>query len=221
MLTLAGLLALSAAPALAADLPARTYTKAPAYVAGYNWTGGYWGLHLGGAWATWNTDTSVGGVVVASDSGSLSGVIGGLQLGYNWQVNNLVWGLETDLSASGQTRSSTAGGATFSNRIPWFGTTRARLGVLANNWLWYGTAGVAYTGLRSSVTFAGVTDSSSTTRLGWTVGAGVEVPVTAQWTAKLEYLYVDAARITSTTGVVTDSFRARNNIVRVGANMHF
>jgi outer membrane immunogenic protein len=224
ILSLAGLLAFAAAPALAADLPAKgpVYTKAPAYVAAaYNWTGPYIGVHLGGAWASWSTDTSVAGVLVASDSGTLSGIIGGAQLGYNWQVNNLVWGLETDISASGQRRSATSGAVTFSESIPWFGTTRVRLGVLANNWLWYGTAGVAYTGLRSTVTAVGVTDTSSTTRIGWTAGAGVEVPVATQWTAKLEYLYIDAARSTTTTGTVSDSFRARNNVLRVGVNYRF
>src|SRR5581483_7145033 len=132
ILSVAGLLALGAAvPALAADLPARApmYTKAPVAVA-YSWTGLYIGGHVGGAWAQWTTDTTVTatGALTASDSGTLSGVIGGAQLGYNWQVNNMVWGLETDISASGQSRSSTVGGVVYSDSIPWFGTTRVRAG---------------------------------------------------------------------------------------------
>src|SRR5271166_3433873 len=91
-----------AAPAFAADLPVAYPTKAPAYVAAYNWTGFYVGVNLGGAWArNTNTDTffNAAGVPVGinSSSSTNSGVIGGGQIGYNWQTGNLVFGLEADI----------------------------------------------------------------------------------------------------------------------------
>ena len=98
--------ALLATSALAADLPARTYTKAPVYVEPvYNWTGFYVGGNLGYSWGR-SSDTSTltntaGTVLFAStDKTDLNGIVGGGQIGYNWQVQSAVWGLEADIQGT-------------------------------------------------------------------------------------------------------------------------
>src|SRR5580692_4762850 len=95
----AGLIALAiAVPAAAADLPARTYTKAPAIVAAaYDWSGFYIGLNGGGGWGhkCWDRNTGLNGVFLASEgcSDPSGGVVGG-QVGYRWQRGPWVFGLE-------------------------------------------------------------------------------------------------------------------------------
>src|SRR5579862_7233382 len=93
-------LVLATGTALAADLPARMPVKAPAYVPMYNWTGFYVGGNFGWGWNN-SSGTSVLGGVSGPVSGSGNGALGGLQAGYNWQTNNIVFGVETDIQASG------------------------------------------------------------------------------------------------------------------------
>lgn len=150
----------------AADMP----VKAPVAVAApaYNWTGFYIGANIGGGWGSRSVNYtpndpatsfyfSPAGFGGAPPSGSFttSGVIGGLQLGYNWQFNrNWLVGLETDFNWSGMKGSGSSSGAILAiipftasvdEQIKWFGTVRARLGYLpADNLLVYVTGGLAY-----------------------------------------------------------------------------
>ena len=121
-------------PAAAADL----YGKAPAFAAapfsGYNWNGAYVGVNLGYQW----------GKVTNWPSTSPNGVMGGVQVGYNWQVGQFVFGAEADLQGSGA--EDTFAAWKFSN--PWFGTVRGRAGYAMNNVLAYATGGLAYGGGR-------------------------------------------------------------------------
>ena len=93
--------------ASAADLAARPYTKAPVMEPIYNWTGFYIGGNVGYSWGR-SSDTSTltngAGVVLftSGDGANMDGVIGGGQIGYNWQVQNWVWGLEADIQGSDQ-----------------------------------------------------------------------------------------------------------------------
>lgn len=100
--------ALGATSALAADLPVRTYTKAPVMVdPGYNWSGFYIGGNIGYSWGR-SSDTSsftngAGTTLFTNvDSTNLDGIVGGAQAGYNWQVQNWVWGLEGDIQGTGE-----------------------------------------------------------------------------------------------------------------------
>ena len=94
--------------AFAADLPVKTYTKAPVYVAPvYNWTGFYVGGNIGYSWGR-SSDTSAltnpAGTVVFTSAGrsNLDGVVGGGQIGYNWQMQGWVWGIEADIQGTGE-----------------------------------------------------------------------------------------------------------------------
>ena len=90
---------------------------------------------------------------------------------------------------------------TVDQHLEWFGTVRGRAGILATpRVLLYATGGLAYGSFKTTGAFAGVTPagiavgsvaSTSDTRLGWTVGAGIEGKITNNWSAKLEYLYMD------------------------------
>ena len=106
-----------------------------------------------------------------------------MQAGYNWQSGPLVFGVEGDLQATGA--DDTFAPWKFSN--PWFGTVRGRVGYAFNNILFYGTGGLAFGELRGE-TFG---LSESHTNAGWTAGVGAEFGFAQNWSAKIEYLYVD------------------------------
>ena len=244
--------------ALAADLPARMYTKAPMVVdPGYNWSGFYLGGNLGYSWgrsSDASTFTNGAGTVLltSADSSNLDGVVGGGQIGYNWQTQNWVWGLEADIQGTGERGSRDmlcsaaaclppaalvpAGGGipvTLTQQIDWFGTVRARGGILVTpRVLLYATGGLAYGGVNTSETIGAFGFSTTDTRVGYTVGAGIEGAVGGNWTAKLEYLYVDLGRTSGsfTTpiaalggGALTSNYSSRitDNVLRVGLNYRF
>ena len=141
---------------------------------GYSWMGPYLGVNAGYAWGS-----------VHNNWTKPSGAAGGVQLGYNFQQGPWVFGLEGDIQATGA--DDTFAPWKFSN--PWFGTVRGRGGYAFNNILVYGTVGLAFGELRAN-TF-GLTESH--TNVGWTAGLGAEVGLTRNWSAKVEYLYVDLA----------------------------
>jgi outer membrane immunogenic protein len=250
------------APAAAADLPARAYTKAPAYLdPASNWTGFYVGLNAGGAWgrsdATTTTISPAGGFFATTSPAAIaiagaqrinnSGFTGGLTAGYNWQASNFVFGLESDFDyfgLKGSSRSSgiypccVAFGFTVNSSMSsdWLITLRPRVGITTHNWLFYVTGGLAVANLKGNFTFTetniGGTESASisSTKAGWTVGAGTEYALPKGWSVKAEYLYVDLGRETTTStnfgapgapfpiNVFTHSVDLRSNIVRVGLN---
>jgi len=192
--------ALIVTPAAAADF----YGKAPAYAAtpfnGYNWNGVYIGVNLGYQWGK-----------VTNWGSEPNGVMGGGQIGYNWQFNQVVLGLEADLQ--GSSANDTFAAFKFSN--PWFGTVRGRAGYAMNNVLIYLTGGLAYGGGR--IELAGISETQ--THIGWTLGGGVEVGLTPNWTAKAEYLYV---RLDDRSYVVTGVNNGfSSNVFRLGVNYRF
>jgi outer membrane immunogenic protein len=223
-------------PALAADMPTRPIYKAPPPVV-YGWSGFYGGVNIGYSWGRHRNDWFVSGVAF-SESEDMNGIIGGVQWGYNWQLGNYVLGTESDIQASGQ-RGSTfycldvacTTTANVEHRLSWFGTARTRLGVLPLQQLMlYVTGGVAYGQVRSDYTFTGLatgTVSVRDPRVGWTVGAGIEGMLSRNWSAKLEYLYVDLGKYTVTqltpAGATVFSLDSRvdDHIVRLGVNYRF
>jgi len=191
----------AATAALAADLPAGPYYTAPAPLSASSWAGPYLGASLGYEWGT-----------VDNNPTRPSGIEGGIQAGYNWQIGQFVAGIETDISVSGA--SDTFAPWQFSN--PWFGTTRGRVGAAFGNVLVYGTAGVAY-GSLTATTPGNLSETH--TSLGWTAGIGAEVGFMPHWSAKAEWLYLDLAdRLFSVTG---SNNRLTANLIRLGVNYHF
>jgi outer membrane immunogenic protein len=199
--------------AAAADLPRRVeqVTKAPAYVASiYNWTGPYVGINGGGGWGRASFAPPF-----ASGPFNASGGLIGATLGYNWQINQAVFGLEGDLDWSNMRGSAFCSVTSCDVRNGWLGTIRGRVGLAWDRVMPYVTGGLAFGDIRTNVTGVG---SGNTTKSGWTLGGGVEFALAGPWTAKLEYLYVDLGRGGGIAG--TDaSFRA--NVLRAGVNYRF
>ena len=165
-----------------------------------SWAGPYIGGNVGYAWGS-----------VDNSWTKPSGFVGGVQAGYNWRQGAWVFGLEGDVQATGA--DDTFAPWKFSN--PWFGTVRGRGGYAFNNILVYGTVGLAFGELRAN-TF-GLTESH--TNVGWTAGIGAEVGLTQNWSAKVEYLYVDLA---NSNFVVTGASNGyRFGTLRAGVNYHF
>jgi outer membrane immunogenic protein len=209
--TMVSVLALGVIGAQAADL---TYEPAPVEApAVFNWTGFYIGVHGGVAAGDFKYpgDLSVdtGDEVFSLLNGELeqdaSGGFGGAQIGYNWQFNpNWVVGVEADIAASSY-EGKLNGNLNFGNdsasfeagsEVEWFGTVRARLGYAYDNLLLYGTGGLAYGSVKSSISASVdgdsiINESASNTQTGWTIGAGFEYGITKNITLKTEYLYVD------------------------------
>ena len=151
---------MQAGAASAADLPARTYSKAPAAIAAvYNWTGFYVGVNVGYGWATEPTvlTTDVTGLfpallVQANNAATRpAGIIGGAQAGYNWQSGQLLAGVEADFSGSDIHSSNDFSGPVGVTRfvhsdqkLDWLATVRGRVGfVAAEQLLLYVTGGLA------------------------------------------------------------------------------
>ncbi|MBI2716681.1 MAG: porin family protein [Rhizobiales bacterium] len=214
LLASAGLLALGIAAASAADIPRRQAmpAKAPLYtpVPVHNWTGFYVGINGGGGWG--RSDFSA---PFSSGAFDLSGGLVGGTLGYNYQMGQVVLGLEGDIDWSNIRGSGTCAGLSCSVRNNWLGTVRGRLGYAIDRVMPYVTGGAAFGDIKTSV--AGFGDSS-TTKAGWTVGGGIEAAIAGPWTAKVEYLYVDLGRGGSVLG---SDAGFKTNIVRAGLNYRF
>ncbi len=188
---------LGALPAAAADLSTQPIYKAPTITPSYyNWTGFYVGGHVGGAWSDkdW-TQTFPAAALGNGASFHADGFIGGGQIGYNWQAGSWVFGLEADASWSGQSGSgiqSPLAAWTSSTDVNWFGTVTGRVGYAWDRVLIYGKGGVALANEDYSQTFGGLpVSSTSSNAVGWTVGAGVEYALSNNWSAKIEYNYMD------------------------------
>jgi outer membrane immunogenic protein len=195
--------AFAAGPAAAADIqrgPAPYYSAPMAPAGVYKWAGPYAGLNIGYEWGK-----------VTGTVGEPSGIAGGGQLGYNWQYDQFVFGGETDIQFSAA--DDTFAPWKFSN--PWFGTLRARGGAAFNNMLLYATLGLAYGNLKGQL--FGLDETK--TEIGWTAGVGLEYGFTPNWSAKVEYLYMDLASRAFTITGVDNGLQA--NLVRFGLNYHF
>ncbi len=240
--------------ASAADLP----VKVPVYQGAYNWNGFHVGGNIGYSWGhgdSWYADPGLAGAGLPTaifGSQNLDGIIGGGQIGYNWLYQDIwVLGVEADFQGSGEKGSSSFSdpycadcnaapnallSGTVDSKIHWFGTVRARAGLLVNpTLLVYATGGLAYGRISTSGT---ITDSfvpttwsfgDSTTKFGWTLGGGIEgaIPSTMEWTWKVEYLYIDFGSV-SGSGIDADfgstynwNVQVTDNIVRVGVNYRF
>ena len=292
--TVIAAIALIGTPAFAADMAVKMPVKAPPPAPLYSWTGWYVGGNVGYSWGDANTDLSGNGEVITafgptnpvtpfafggpSNTAQLNGVIGGGQIGYNYQFSpNGVLGFEADFQGSGERGSGQFADTTiitaasfigdrllpfaaltnYEAKIDWFGTVRGRLGLLVGDRLLvYGTGGLAY----GRVIVAGssnVTASQnipatshftpdtpalgdSATNVGFTVGGGMEGKFSywlpANWTWKLEYLYLDLGSVDAITsftlsqptnvfhtitGDITTHTHFTDNIVRAGLNYQF
>ncbi|MDB5480463.1 MAG: porin family protein [Caulobacteraceae bacterium] len=229
-----------AAPALAQSADAWT------------WTGPYVGVNLGYGGGDFKypfsgtTDAAGANRVTGRARQSSSGVLGGGQVGYNFQMpNGVVLGLETDIDAadiggnssfSSATASGTNTTSGVSSRINYLGTVRGRVGkpMFDGRFMPYVTGGFAYGGVRNNANFNGGGFATNTqTQTGWTAGAGAEYALNRHLSFKVEYLYVDLGSQNLTGPGATfnapgvplynASLREQTNanVVRAGLNYRF
>jgi outer membrane immunogenic protein len=199
---LAGFIGSAAAADLSNRMP--VYKAQPYAAPVFNWTGAYIGLNGGGGWGKSN--------YAGLDKYDVSGGLIGATIGYNWQFGTWVFGLEGDIDWTGIRGSGTnLYGATTKNDF--LATMRGRVGYSFDRFMPYVTGGLAIGNINANDYWF----SKSQTNAGWTVGAGVEFAFAPQWTAKVEYLYVDLGSV-DLVGVNTDFY---TNIVRGGVNLKF
>lgn len=250
-------LAMLISPALAAQRShkARSHDDPPP-PAVQSWAGCYVGADAGYGFGSQTGDRSainvfnpvvMAGIGIPTSYGeSDHGTVGGGQVGCNYQNGTFVYGFETDIQGSGLRGSSTVttipgGGAdsttgTGQQRLDWFGTLRGRFGFTPfSNILLYGTAGLAYGGVKDSATLlfsppadGNYSGANSQTRVGWTAGAGAEYALTGNWSVKVEYLFVDLGKTpvqifdpTRPGQSMTFLFHEQDNIFRAGVNYKF
>jgi outer membrane immunogenic protein len=174
----------------------------------YNWTGLYVGVHAGGGWA----DLGVG------DTGS--GFIGGGQVGYNYQINQWVWGLEAEISGSG-IKNNLVTTPFFTASFNWnsLWTLTPRLGYAFDNWLVYGKGGGAWADVSVSANGPfGFGGSAGGTASGWVVGVGAEYAFRNNWSAKVEYNHFDFG---SDAGTFITGNSVTLDTVKAGVNYRF
>jgi high affinity Mn2+ porin len=240
------LTALSAISVQAADLPSQSLSP-PLTNAPIDWSGFYVGGHLGFATA--------GSDFTATQPGrapNLTGTLdlfrrydlltgegsnfGGFQAGYNTVFKSgLMVGVEADISFPGNMTGTsilatpTIGSATYGDLVEMSGSARTRIGYAFDRWLYYGTAGYAWTADHLTRTqlsdnpagaSGGAVESKFPRRNGWTVGAGVETSLVPHWTTRLEYLYSDFGTTSVTFPLAGQRFDSNLSAqeVRVGLN---
>jgi len=195
----------------------------------HNWGGFYAGVNVGGGIS--NVHTLGGGGTVLSGSEqdvNGAGFAGGGHVGYNLMN---VWGqwfvgVEGDIGYLGINRSERDwnDAVIFSEKTNWYSTVRGRVGTSTGPALLYMTAGGAWVNFTDGITtVAGLSDVSSKTGGGWTIGGGAEVALDSRWSARLESLYIDAGHVNHGIGgtAFNADFKERFTVVRAGLTYQF
>jgi len=235
---LVSVLALAVVAPMGAANAADMAVKAPPLTAPipyFNWTGFYIGGNFGYGWANDDISGTVSDGAIFAGSNNYSGVVGGGQIGANYQLpNNWVIGVEADIDWSNLKGVSsictfpmgvaTSACSADSTKIDDFGTVRGRLGYAASTALFYATGGWAWAESKTtsavtclgagcpgaSTAFTGGGSSASATPNGWVVGGGIEYAFNRNWTVRVEYLHFEFSGIgetfsTTVSGVASTS----------------
>jgi Opacity protein and related surface antigens len=225
---------LAGGPAQAADVAAKAPTYNPASAV-YNWTGFYGGGHLGVGATTseWRAVEFGGAGPFRLGAGSGFGVLGGAQVGFNYQVDALVFGLEADASWAnllGEACNSVLATTHCNSEADRFGTLAGRFGIAADRALIYFKGGAAWAHTSHELTIPGggafAEETISTSKWGWTAGAGVEYALTRNWSTKLEYDFMDFGTThivfpvpgLLATGTVTTDIKQQVHALKLGLN---
>jgi len=220
--------------AQAADLATEAPAAVPAPVA-YNWSGFYVGAQVGYGFGEDRTrqfaPANLGGLNIGSSNLNADGVLGGIHLGYNFQHEQWVFGVEADFEGTdlnSGTRAFPSGDLAREN-VNWQGSVRGRVGYAFDRVLFYATGGLAYGELENRYLngVTGVAQSFTGTRLGYTVGGGLEYAIDNHWTTRLEYRYTEFDRVNNTvslgSSIPGSVFNQRPDFhtVRIGVSYKF
>ena len=215
-----------AAPAMAADLPVKA--PPPPLPPPFSWTGLYIGANIGGAWSHSSINDSVTGASLGFDN---SGFIGGGQIGFNYQINQFVLGVEWDIDGTSINKTGPGVVTAFgtlqgSVNTDWVSTLTGRIGLGWDRWLFYFKGGGAW--VQNSATLTNLTTgasiSASNTNTGWVAGVGAEWAWNGPWSAKIEYDHVELDSFSSAVPfIAADRFTTSRNIdmVKFGINYRF
>jgi outer membrane immunogenic protein len=234
MLVVGALLFASADVVLAADIatppppaPPNSYLPTTAPI---NWGGFYIGVNSGYGFGTSNWTAAPASRAAGATIGSFntSGLLVGGTLGLNLQANAFVFGVETDGDWTNLNGSSSSNNycslvaATCETKSDWLSTARIRIGYAFNQILVYGTGGIAFgdiqSGLNPPATFG------SSINVGWTAGAGIEYAFSQNWSAKIEYLYINLGNVSCPVNcgpAVPFTVPLAENVIRAGVNFKF
>jgi outer membrane immunogenic protein len=216
--------------ASAADLPVPSLPP-PEPPAFYNWTGFYVGIN--GGFGTGNSNWS-DGPVGTTGTFPISGYLIGGTIGANYQIGQYVFGIEGDGDWTNLRGNSGLTCGAISAVVPppdgcqtqseWLATLRGRVGYAFDRILLYGTAGAAFGNIQTGLNPPSTFDNS--TEAGWTVGAGIEFAFAQNWTAKVEYLFVDLPNGACTTvgncaGAAGSIVSFNESVIRAGVNFKF
>lgn len=183
----------------------------------HDWSGWYFGIKGGYA----SGEARLVGPGGSTGDFTIDGGLIGTMSGYNFQSGNIVFGIDTDTAFGGLDGTTSAAGAcvTCTTDINWLSTFRGRVGVAFNNVLPFVTAGVAYGEVE--VTLPPALNPGGGNRddifVGYVVGGGIDWAIASDWTARLDYQYVDLGNENMTfAGGVTNVSVDNLHIVRVG-----
>lgn len=190
--TVAAAVSLSAS---AADLPPRAEPVAPiAVMPSFTWTGFYLGGELG--WIQTDPRYTTGALLlgapfIVSPGSNKNGVGYGVLAGYNYQIGQLVLGIEGDFEGwtVGKIRYTAVTGDFLTAQSKWGGSIRGRLGYAVDHALFYVTGGAAFVSNETSIPTTGISVGGDGTRVGWTAGGGLDYAFTNNWFAGVEYRY--------------------------------
>jgi outer membrane immunogenic protein len=230
LVLIAGALAFAAVTqATAADMPPGPAPEVPpvyykAMETVYNWTGFYLGINGGYAFGTSNWYDS--GLGSGTGDFTANGFLAGGTVGANYQSGAIVYGIEADAdwaNLDGTVGAACTFVATCETKGDWLATVRGRMGYAWDRLLVYTTIGAAFGNVQAGL--QGGTFSSST-QIGWTAGVGVEGAFAPNWTARIEYLFVDFGNASCTTACdpsfgTTTSVSLNESIVRAGVDYKF
>jgi high affinity Mn2+ porin len=201
--------------------------EAPVAKAVYDWTGLYLGSHIGygsGSFGPGTNPLPEQGVFFPH---SVTGLIGGFQAGYNRQLSNrLVLGVEAEASFPSPLDFPRLTPAPFNTAIDYVGTLRGRIGYAFGTWMPYLTGGFAWghTHVNINDDTGNLVATAKGYQTGWTAGAGVEFTVSGNWSAKVEYEYIDLSRRMydlSGLGLPAVNVDPRIHLAKLGLNYRF
>jgi outer membrane immunogenic protein len=223
------LTAFLAAPAMAADIPARIPVKAPppVVVAAYSWSGCYIGIHGGGAWGNKRWYDATGFEFVDREH-DVDGFLVGGQLGCNWQSGQWVFGIEGQAAWADVEGSVDSFGVRYRTEADILGSIAARIGWAFDRTLLYVKGGAAFAHEGHTIgTPGGVIafEAEKELRWGWMVGAGLEYAFSGAWSGKIEYNYnnfgtedISLCPVPGPGLCGTEQIKQHIHIVKVGIN---
>ncbi len=223
-----------AAPALAADLPSRK--EAPVYIAPvpmFSWTGFYVGADIGGGWSELNAKpVDYFGNYLGSVNTSSAGVVGGGRIGYNYQFNQFIIGVEGDFYGTGIGKTTNYAAplygtyASVKTNQDWLASVNGVAGFAIDRTMLYVIGGVAWAGASAtwnSTLFPAASFNINHTYTGYDIGGGVQYAFTPNWIGRVEYRHYGFGSWNYPSNVVAQRTGAtlNNNIFTVGVSYKF